>query len=119
MPSQRPVSSPAFFHANQYVSLTVPQILGSSSAHRITRAHAMLAAHAPVNPADLLHIIGDQTDRSYPIYHDALSHKRGDLSDWTMCSALFDLRAGRLKVYEGNPVNGGVVAADVPLGDSD
>ena len=51
----------------------------------------------------MLHLLGDQYDKSYPIYHDDASHAHGDRSDWTMCTALFDLHAKTLAVYQGNP----------------
>jgi len=31
-------------------------------------------------------------DLRYPIFHDQLSHRLGDQSDWTLASVLFDLQ---------------------------
>ena len=53
-------------------------------------------------------MLGDQADAAWPIYHDAKSHARGDQSDWTLCTALFDLSAKALTVYVGNPTLGRV-----------
>ena len=61
---------------------------------------------------DLLHILGDQEDHPWPIFHDQVSHKAGDLSDWTMCTVLVDLRAKVLRIFEGNPRLGKVVAEE-------
>ncbi len=83
--------SPAFFHANTFQTLNVPGQMGSnSSSHRDARAAAMLKAHPIRGPADMLAVIGDQTDRGWPIYHDNLSHERGEHSDWTLGSILVE-----------------------------
>ena len=58
---------------------------------------------------------GDQGDHSWPIFHDNASHAAGDLSDWTIASALFDLRKHSLQVFSGNPAHGGVVIATEAL----
>ena len=31
----------------------------------------------------------------YPVFHDELSHARGDMSDWTLATVLFDLNQAR------------------------
>jgi hypothetical protein len=48
-----------------------------------------------------LAVLGDQTDRDYPVYRDAT------LPDMnaTLCSALFDLDKRELRIYWDNPVN--------------
>ncbi|CAK9020719.1 Uncharacterized protein SCF082_LOCUS15024 [Durusdinium trenchii] len=79
----------AFFHANQYQTLDVQgQITGNSSLHRLQRVREL---PLPSSPQDALQILGDQEDRAYPIFHDLRSHQRGDQSDWTLASVLFDL----------------------------
>jgi len=110
--SVRPISD-AFFHANQYVTLSVPQVYGNSSLHRIARSEELLpgiaAAPAAGAPAAMLAALGDQADHPWPIFHDDLSHQNGDLSDWTIASALFDLRARSLRIFAGNPKLGRVL----------
>jgi hypothetical protein len=34
---------------------------------------------------------GDQGDTQYPVFHDLVSHVAGELSDWTLATALFSL----------------------------
>ena len=71
----------------------MPQSYGNSSLHRIARAAELPQALNPVSLHDILRVLGDQHDASWPIYHDDASHAAGDLSDWTIATALFDLRA--------------------------
>jgi len=106
-----PVAAPAYFHANQYVTLAVPQSISNSSVHRMARAAEM---PSPVSADDMLHALGDQEDHDYPIFHDNASHAHGDKSGWTIATALFDLDRARLSVYTGNPREG-LVLADLPL----
>ena len=107
----RPIGAEPFFHANQYQTLVLPQIIGNSSAHRLARA-AELPPPKTLN--GILHTLGDQHDASWPIYHDVASHQKGDLADWTIATALFDLRAKKLTIYTGNPREQHVVA-EAPL----
>lgn len=58
----------------------------------------------PYDATSILKILGDQNDTKYPIFHDVLSHRRGELSDWTMATALFDLDSKTMKMYHGNPI---------------
>ena len=51
------------------------------------------------------------------MFHDEASHRAGDLSDWTIASALFDLRRGMMRVYWGNPAKGAAVMAEERLVD--
>ena len=107
----RPIGPAPFFHANQYVTLRLPQTISNSSRHRTARAAQL---PPPRSTADILHSLGDQADTQYPIFHDDLSHARGDLSDWTLASALFDLRARTLTIFGGNPREGRVLV-ELPL----
>ena len=70
---------PAFFHANMYTQMAnqPQQLPRTSSAHRIRRFKEIEAATPVAEPLDMLKVIGDQKDRQYPIYHDALSNERG------------------------------------------
>ena len=64
----------------------------------------------PTTPEAIAHALGDQQDHSYPIFHDDASHAAGDLSDWTIATALFDLRKATLTVFAGNPRKKDVLA---------
>ena len=94
---------PAFFHANQYETLNISQIYSNSSLHRLARAKVLLADRPIETPADMIHVIGDQGDVSWPIYHDNLSHQKGELSDWTLCTLFVDPIETRLEIYLNNP----------------
>jgi hypothetical protein len=109
--SVRPIGSAPFFHANIYETLSVPNFISNNSLHRIARVAEL---PAPTSTDDILHILGDQHDTSWPIFHDAASHKAGDKADWTICTSLVDLRSKRMQIMLGNPREGNVVA-DVPL----
>lgn len=94
----------AFFHANQYQTLEVPgQITGNSSLHRLARARQL---PVPSTATEALEVLGDQQDHAYPIFHDQLSHRLGDQSDWTLASVFFDLQEGRVDLMAGNPKDG-------------
>lgn len=95
-----------FFHANQYELLKRKETFGNSSTHRIARVAEL---PPPTNAKDILHILGDQEDILYPIFHDTRSHDRGELSDWTMATALFDVDRRLMTMYHGNPRDGSVM----------
>jgi hypothetical protein len=95
-----------YFHANQYELLKIEEHFGNSSTHRIARVKEM---PVPKDAASILSVLGDQNDTQYPIFHDVLSHERGELSDWTMATALFDLDAKMMKMFHGNPKRGDVM----------
>lgn len=57
----------------------------------------------PYTAEAVLSILGDQHDVQYPIFHDELSHQRGELSDWTLATVLFDLDNATMTMYRGNP----------------
>lgn len=97
----RPIGDEAFFHTNQYESLRVTsETLSNSSLHRLKRAAEM---ETPRTLEDMLAVLGDQEDQAYPIFHDNLSHRRGDLSDWTMATAVIDVSALSVRIMQGNP----------------
>lgn len=52
---------------------------------------------------EALVVLGDQEDRSWPVFHDSLSHDRCDLSGWTLTTIVFDLDRSRAVSYLGNP----------------
>lgn len=97
--SYRTVTTP-FFHTNQYLTLRVPEHYNNSSKHRTARLKQL---PAPYTVTAVLNILGDQNDVQYPIFHDQFSHIRGELSDWTLASVLFDLDNATMTMYHGNP----------------
>ena len=68
--------------------------------HRIARVKEM---PLPKTALDVINVLGDQHDVHYPIFHDEISHQRGELSDWTVATALFDLDKKTMTMYHGNP----------------
>ncbi|KAJ8571645.1 hypothetical protein ON010_g5187 [Phytophthora cinnamomi] len=89
-----------FFHANQYQRLQVAQPPYQSSLHRLHRYSQLTP---PTTIDDALKVLGDQEDKSWPVFHDALSHERGDLSGWTLTTIVFDLDKGEAVSFLGNP----------------
>jgi predicted choloylglycine hydrolase len=89
-----------YVHANHYRELDgVEQIIEPSSAARVERAEAILQENAPVDAAGVLAILGDQADERYPIHRTATPPDK--LA--TLCTALFELDARRLRIYTGHP----------------
>ena len=96
--------APAAFHANTYQHLgNISQQYSNSSTHRDARAKIMLKNHPIQSIKDMLNVIGDQHDHFWPIYHDNFSHKRGERSDWTLCTLLVDPSSKQLLIYTENP----------------
>jgi hypothetical protein len=56
---------------------------------------------APRDAGELLGVLGDTADAAYPIYRHGNSSV--DSAVVTLCTALFDLEAGTLRVWTGNP----------------
>ena len=91
----------AYFHANHYQELAgVGQSISPSSRARVERAGAMMRNNPPQNAADVLAILGYQTNEKYPIYRTATAPDQSA----TLCTALFDLEARQLSIYTDNPV---------------
>lgn len=99
-PPKSSESVTAFFHANQYQRLSIEQPPYESSLHRLKRYSEL---PPPTNVREALSILGDQEDRSWPIFHDARSHARGELSGWTMTTIVFDVLEGKAYSFRGNP----------------
>ena len=106
-----------YFHANEYQAPSlvggadaIAQTLSNSSTHRRERAAQL---PPPRGARDALGVLGDQDDVDgsgrWPIFHDALSHARGELSDWTLATVLFDLERATATLYHGNPRRGDVL----------
>lgn len=92
----------AYFHANQYQRLDIPQPPYQSSLHRLKRYSEL---RPPSTIAQALDVLGDQTDHLYPVFHDAASHQHGELSGWTLTTVVFDLSRRRAVSFRGNPRN--------------
>ena len=90
----------AYFHANHYLGLAgVDQSISPSSRARVERAGVMMQKNPPQNAADVLTILGYQTNEKYPIYRTATAPDQSA----TLCTALFDLDARQLRIYTGHP----------------
>jgi len=90
-----------YVHTNHYIELREQkQEISPSSRIRLDRARALCRKKSPAAAGHVLALLGDQTDREYPIFRDATLP---DI-DATLCSALFDLDRRELRIYWGNPV---------------
>ncbi|KAG3107867.1 hypothetical protein PI124_g2578 [Phytophthora idaei] len=92
----------AFFLANQYQRLQIAQPPYQSSLHRLQRYNELTP---PTTIDEALVVLGDQEDRSWPVFHDYLSHARGDLSGWTLTTIVFDLDKEKAVSILGNPAH--------------
>ena len=126
--------NPPFFHANMYqqgdYACNAPQctdvgISGLSQPYntdsrtRIARAAAIAKAQgAPTTAKGLLYTLGDQQNRSWPIFHDKKSHARGDKAGYTLVTAMFNLTEGVLHLYHGNPRNASHAVMALPMSSS-
>jgi len=85
--SVKSIGEAPFYHANQYETLKVVETFNNSSIHRLARVAQL---PKPSTPSEILSILGDQQDVDgtgrYPIFHDQISHARGELSDWTVAT---------------------------------
>ena len=89
-----------YYHANHYRELEgVEQIVGASSRARVERADAILEETPVRGAADILAILGDEEDSMYPIYRTATPPD----GSATLCTALFDLDARRLRIHTEHP----------------
>jgi predicted choloylglycine hydrolase len=89
-----------YYHANHYRELDgVAQIIEASSRARVERADTILKKIPVREAADILTLLGDESDPVYPIYRTATPPD--GLA--TLCTALFDLDARRLRIYTEHP----------------
>jgi hypothetical protein len=90
-----------YLHTNHYLELMdVAQEITPSSRRRLARAGSLCRNTPPDDASRVLAVLGDQTDRDYPVYCDATPP---DINA-TLCSALFDLDNRQLLIYWDNPV---------------
>ncbi|CAE7662804.1 unnamed protein product [Symbiodinium sp. CCMP2456] len=95
--------SGTWFHANEYLRMTVQQSTSflTSSKHR--RA-TFEAKPKPGSLAEALHMLGDTSDREYPIFR-----RQDATQEDTLLTVAFDLQAGQVTVYRDNPRFGAAV----------
>ena len=90
-----------YTHTNHYFELNEQkQHITRSSRKRLERSMTLCRTTFPANSAHVLALLGDQTDRDYPIYRDATLPD----DNATLCSGLFDLDDRQLRIYWGNPL---------------
>jgi hypothetical protein len=90
-----------YTHTNHYFELNdQKQNITLSSRKRLERGMTICRTTFPTKSGHILALLGDQTDRDYPIYRDA----RPPDSDATLGSALFDLDNRQLRIYWDNPL---------------
>ncbi|RHY91142.1 hypothetical protein DYB37_000776 [Aphanomyces astaci] len=87
------------FGANQH-GVAFSMNFFPSSYHRLRRYTHVTP---PSSVASILTLLGDQVSErampsytSYPIFHDDKSHAKGELSNWTLITVLFDVKNGVL-----------------------
>ena len=100
-----------FFHANHYLLLDIPQIIDSGSIARVNRAKQL---PSPQNVFEALTVLGDQANSSYPVFHDSIGHKNGDITGlWTLQTVVFDWTpvAATMTIFQGNPKNREIILA--------
>jgi hypothetical protein len=90
-----------YIHTNHYRQLGgIEQEIGLSSEARLARGEALCRETPPQRPGHVLAVLGDEAREDYPIY------RHGDPPDGgvTLCTGLFDLDAGALRIYAGHPI---------------
>ncbi|GBG92460.1 hypothetical protein CBR_g55541 [Chara braunii] len=86
----------AYFHANSYLRLSIEQTVSPSTKAREARFAAL---PLPRSVDDILRLLADDEDKSYPIYMQGPTH-------YTLCTALIDLDRHLLTIYVGKPTIG-------------
>ncbi|CAE7569770.1 GR [Symbiodinium sp. CCMP2592] len=96
--------SGTWFHANEYLRMSVQQSSSSLTSSKHRRATFEATEPKPQTLPDALHVLGDTSDREYPIFrrHDATQED-------TLFTVAFDLQAGQVTVYRDNPRFGAAV----------
>jgi hypothetical protein len=90
-----------YAHTNHYFELTEQrQEISASSRQRLERSLALGRTTPPGEAGQVLALLGNQSDRDYPIYRDATLPD----ADATLCSALYDLDGRELRIYSDHPV---------------
>ena len=90
-----------YTHTNHYFELNdQEQEITLSSRKRLERCLTVCRAKPPTHAGHVVALLGDQTDRQFPIYRDATLPDE----DATLCSALYDLDRRVLRIYWDHPV---------------
>jgi len=90
-----------YTHTNHYFELNdQKQEIALSSRKRLERSMTLCRVTPPTDAGHILALLGDQTDRDYPIFRDATLPD----ADATLCSALYDLDSRELRIYYDHPV---------------
>jgi len=89
----------SYLHSNKYTHpffKDIKQFVSNSTAHRLDRAGKMTT---PSTPKLALAILGDETDKDFPIYR----YGRKDDELATISTAVLDLDNALVTIYGGNP----------------
>ena len=90
-----------YTHTNHYLQLNdQKQEITLSSRKRLERSLTLFRSTPPIDGDQVLALLGDQTDRDFPIFRDATLPDK----DATLCSALYDLDRRELRIYWDHPV---------------
>ena len=90
-----------YTHTNHYFELKEQQQEITPSSRKRLERSLTLGRETPPGEADhVLAMLGNRTDRDYPIYRDATLPD----ADATLCSALYDLDRRELRIYYDHPV---------------
>lgn len=90
-----------YTHTNHYLKLDgQAQEISASSRKRQARSLSLARTTPPADAGHVLAVLGNQSDRDYPIYRDATLPD----TDATLCSALYDLDDRELRIYYDHPV---------------
>jgi predicted choloylglycine hydrolase len=90
-----------YTHTNHYIQLNdQKQEISPSSRKRLERSRTFCSSTPSANSEHVLAMLGDQTDRDFPIYRDATAPD----NDATLCSALYNLDRRELRIFWGHPV---------------
>lgn len=90
-----------YLHTNHYLEVPdIGQDISTSSRKRLDRCRILCRATPPCDVSHVMAILGDRTDRDYPIHRDATLPDK----EATLCSALYDLDRRELRIFQENPV---------------
>jgi len=91
----------SYLHSNSYTHdffKDIKQYTSNSTVHRLKRAHEM---PEPTTPEKALAILGDETDKRYPIYRYGNPDDPEELA--TISTALLNLDTAEVTIFGGNP----------------